>query len=129
MGSAHLKRIAAVILALPLLQLNVARAAIACDRHGGDGTAKPAASVPDSHAMHGPRAQHAATDEIPLGDTTRPEGCEAMASCSFVFGAEDAQPLVGRIVAHEARLLSSSSAPRSRNSAPEPPPPKAQLDS
>jgi hypothetical protein len=128
MGSVHLKRIAAVILALPLLQLNVARAAIACDRHGGDGTAKAAASAHDSHAMHGPRAQHAATDEIPLGDTTRPEECEAMASCSFVFGAEDAQPLAGGIVVRESRLSASASAPRSRISAPEPPPPKAQLD-
>ena len=129
MGIVHLKRIAAVFLALPLLQLNVARAAIACDRHGGDGTTKPAASTHDSHAIHGPRAQHAATDEIPLGDTTRPEGCEAMASCSFVFGVEDAQPLAGRLVAPDARLLSSASQPRSRISAPEPPPPKEQLDS
>jgi hypothetical protein len=129
MGNVLLKRIAAVFLALPLLQLNVARAAIACDRHGGDGAMKPAANAHVSHAMHGPDAQHAATDEIPPEDTTRPEGCEAMASCSFVLGVQDGQPLAGRLVARESRLLSSSSRPRSRINAPEPPPPKAQLDS
>jgi hypothetical protein len=52
-----------------------------------------------------------------------------LASCSFVFGAEEAQPLAGRIVVRESRLSASASAPRSRISAPEPPPPKAQLDS
>lgn len=125
MRNVRLKRFAAALLALPLLHLNVARASIACDRHEVDATSA-AASLQDAHTMHGSHgAGHASQDERPRGDTTPTECCQALAPCSFAFGAEHGQALPASVVVDDGRPASTGSAPRSRFRTPEPPPPKA----
>lgn len=131
----RLKRLAAVILALPLLHLNVARAAIACDRHEDD-TAGTESTSHDAHAGHAPHHEQtvhelqggepdASPEHRPVDDATSTECCQALASCSFAFGGVGGESLPGSFAAHVARPASVADAPPSRIRSPEPPPPKA----
>lgn len=124
----RLKRLAAMLLALPLVHVNVARAAIACDRHEAAATETSSAHGHDAHAMHGSRSpdeQPVSRHDLPAGDSETAECCQALASCSLAFGGGDVQSLDRAPYQHSRAPSALAGAPRSRISAPEPPPPKA----
>lgn len=130
-----LKRVAAILLAIPMLHLNVARAAIACERHEDDAAMTAAMShdahavvqsLHDEHAMHAPHGADGAAAEHPPGaDAPSTECCRALASCSFAFGGADEEPLASSFATLHEPPASAADVPPSRIRTPEPPPPKA----
>lgn len=119
-----LKRLAAIVLALPLLHLNVAPEAIACESHGNAASA----AVADVHAGHH-SAGHgdipAPRHELPDEDAGTTECCQALATCSLSFGAVTAQLLTAPMLPKSEVASITRRMPLSRISTPEPPPPKA----
>ena len=121
-----LKRIAAVLLALPLLHLTLARAAIVCDTHA-DSVTTTAADGHDEHA-HRTHANGERPDSqrgLPDDDSGVAECCQALATCSLAFGAVSAASLASTTLVHADLPRLTRRVPLSRISAPEPPPPKA----
>ena len=119
-----LKRLAAIVLALPLLHLYVAPVAVACESHTDPAPAAVADVHPGHHsAGHGdvPAPRH----ELPDGDAGSAECCQALATCSLTFGAVSAQTLTASMLGHGEVPSIVRRMPLSRISTPEPPPPKA----
>ena len=121
-----MNRVAALMLAVPLLQLNVLRADLACsshDRADHSAQVESANHASEAHALHGAGEHSGAPADD--GDTPgQPQCCQALASCSIVLGLDDDASFerCGRTHAGVASVLAEM--PHSRAAAPDPPPPK-----
>ncbi|MGH7636921.1 MAG: hypothetical protein ACREOK_04655 [Gemmatimonadaceae bacterium] len=120
-----LKRIAAVLLALPLLHLNVARAAIACESHDEASADAQVDHEHGAHVSHGPGHEPLSQQAPITGDPDIAECCLALAACSLAFGTPGIQSLASSGLLQDDMPGVARRMPLSRISAPEPPPPKA----
>jgi hypothetical protein len=131
------RRIVALALSAVMLHLNVERADVACATHvdGAANTEQTHHSVQSHHATsahhttsahHAPAAEHAiSADHQQCQIPAQPDCCLALVSCSIVtdMGTESGN---SREALFGSRAVAfAQSAPTSRNTAPEPPPPRA----
>jgi hypothetical protein len=118
----RITRLAALLLAAPLLQLNVLRAEIACATHEPSSAEQNAGTHHDGHGSHG-----APQDDGP-GDSdhapAQSECCQALTSCSLVLGMDDDAGVAQDEVARALVASALTDMPMSSSAAPDPPPPK-----
>jgi hypothetical protein len=117
----RLARVTALLLAAPLLGLNLARADLACASHEGAQSAPIEAS---QHSGHSAPATGATPSESgPCDVPAQTDCCQALVSCSTVFGANDGLLIAERSL-HAGVTTATTQIPRSPAAAPDPPPPK-----
>jgi hypothetical protein len=112
----------ALFVVLMMLRLTFVGADFACAQHGGQSGVAHASESQDPHAAHS-TTETAATEQ-PCELPALPECCTAMASCAVNLVLEGAEQTTSAFM-REAVAVADSYAPRSRVTAPDPPPPKA----
>ena len=109
-----------------MLLLNVERADLVCATHGeharASGHTEHHASA-HSHAVAD--VGRLAADSDQCQTPAQPDCCEALVSCSMILGLTDEREMSSAMQQHPGIVVAISTAPHSRNTAPEPPPPKA----
>jgi hypothetical protein len=118
-----MKRIAALLLAIPLLQLNALRAEIACGRHDAANHTEVVAHE-GAHANHAPQ-QGTHTQEESSDVPAQSECCQALASCSLAFGMDAVASSTATPKGRDTLIVALTDIPLSRIAPPDPPPPKA----
>jgi len=119
------RRFSALSLAAFMLHLNVVRADVACAAHD-------ASPRPDMSAPHDMAAVHSGHDGGPSDDAeesdcetpAQNDCCQAVTPCSPVVGLGAERQAAEWIPTHDAAGARYSTHPLTRNSAPEPPPPR-----
>ena len=120
------RRFTALGIAALMLHLNVVRADAACAAH-----AVPAGQgAPMQHGMAGMHGSHDVNMSTGIaGDAScdtpaQKDCCQAMTSCSPVLGFGGETQVASWVPSHDAAGARFSMRPLSRNTAPEPPPPR-----
>jgi hypothetical protein len=123
-----MRRFTAIAAALTMLLANVARANASCESSSDHRVSQAEQSLPHHEAQleHGVRDHENASQEAepPCEEALERDCCQALASCSTMFSAEDGA-FAAPTLFHDAPVIAISRSLPSRSTAPEPPPPKA----
>jgi predicted NBD/HSP70 family sugar kinase len=123
-----IRQLIGAALAASLLHLNVERADLVCATHHERPEAAPAQPEhPHGGHHNAPHAagDHAASSAESCETPAQPDCCQALVSCSTLLGLDDAGSLSAPAEPHDVTVAALQNRPASRNTAPEPPPPKA----
>lgn len=128
----RLQHFAALALAASLLHLNVVRADIACGTHDHAGLPDHAAGPQAVEHKDGAApvlihdgGPHVAANDQPCETPVQPQCCQALASCSPVFGAATESAIGHYLPPGGVALAALITLPLSLIATPDPPPPKA----
>jgi len=120
-----IRRLVGLTLAAAMLQVNIARADSVCADHAHMASqTTPAEHAHSGHHHMSASAKTVASDKDCETPAQR-DCCQALVSCSIVLGLDDGSRTFDLATSHDRVAVTAQTAPISRVTAPEPPPPRA----
>jgi hypothetical protein len=113
-----IRPLVALLLAVAMLHLSVARVDAECAMHD----VAPAGS---DHAGMDHGEGNAPAEETPCDTPSSPDCCQSLASCAPVLSIAEGADVIAPLIVHATISAAVIERPLSRSTAPEPPPPKA----